>query len=194
MRRFRDQEYWGKPLPGFGDINAELLVVGLAPAAHGGTRVGRMFTGDSSADWLVRALYETGFANQPVSESKNDGLVLTNAYWTNPVRCAPPQNKPTAEEMNTCRPYMEQEIKLMKNLKVLVALGKIGFDNTCKVYQIRGLKFGHNVLHELPDGKKLLASYHPSKQNTQTGRLKWEDWLSIFVRVNDIIKNDESAV
>jgi len=170
VKRFQDQQYWGKPLSGFGDINAKLLIVGLAPAAHGGNRTGRMFTGDSSGDWLAKALYENRFSSKPTSEAKNDGLVLNNAYITAAIRCAPPQNKPTREEMQNCFDYLQQEFKILKNVTAILCLGKIAYDTTCKLLQIKPKKFGHNKLFEY-DRIKILISYHPSKQNTQTGRL-----------------------
>jgi uracil-DNA glycosylase family 4 len=173
VRRFQDQSYWGKPLSGFGDINAKLLIVGLAPAAHGGNRTGRMFTGDSSGDWLAKALHKNGFSSKPTSEAKNDGLVLNNAYITATVRCAPPQNKPTREEMQNCFDYLRQEYKILKNVTVILCLGKIAYDTTCKLVQVKPEKFGHNKLFEY-DRIKILTSYHPSKQNTQTGRLTWK--------------------
>jgi uracil-DNA glycosylase family 4 len=179
VKRFQDQSYWGKPLSGFGDINAKLLIVGLAPAAHGGNRTGRMFTGDSSGDWLAKALYKNGFSSKPISEAKNDGLVLNNVYITAAIRCAPPQNKPTREEMQNCFDYLQQEFKILKNVTVILCLGKIAYDTTCKLVQIKPEKFGHNKLFE-HDRIKILTSYHPSKQNTQTGRLTWKQWFEVF--------------
>jgi uracil-DNA glycosylase family 4 len=169
---FRDWQYWGKPIPGFGDPRARLLVVGLAPAAHGGNRTGRVFTGDRSGDWLYGAMHRAGFANQPTSMSRDDGLVLTGAYVTAAVRCAPPDNKPTVEERDTCMPYLQRELDLLSNVKVIVCLG--GFAYTALARHL-GLtkrpKFGHGVEAPLADGRVLLASYHPSQQNTFTGRL-----------------------
>jgi len=179
VKRFQDQSYWGKPLSGFGDINAKLLIVGLAPAAHGGNRTGRMFTGDSSGDWLAKALYKNGFSSKPTSEAKNDGLVLNNVYITAAIRCAPPQNKPTREEIQNCFDYLQQEFKILKNVTVILCLGKIAYDTTCKLVQIKPEKFGHNKLFE-HDRIKILTSYHPSKQNTQTGRLTWTQWFEVF--------------
>ncbi|NPA41693.1 MAG: uracil-DNA glycosylase [Aquificae bacterium] len=188
VKRFRDWEYWGKPLPGFGDPDPKLLIVGLAPAAHGGNRTGRMFTGDSSGNWLARALYETGFANKPNSEHRDDGLELKDAYITAVVRCAPPENKPTKEEMENCNLYLVEELKTFKNLKVVLCLGSIALRGTLmalkKLYpqtSFRGIKFGHGLRYSIEGLPFILyTSYHPSKQNTQTGRLRWEDWLRVF--------------
>ncbi|EDP75762.1 uracil-DNA glycosylase [Hydrogenivirga sp. 128-5-R1-1] len=191
VKRFAKEDYWGKPLPGFGDPKAELLIVGLAPAAHGGNRTGRMFTGDSSGNWLARALYETGFANKPESVNKDDGLDLKGAYITAVVRCAPPENKPTKEEMENCNTFLIRELEILKEVKVILCLGSIALKGTLmalkKLYptaQLRGIKFGHNFVYK-PEGLPytLMTSYHPSKQNTQTGRLKWEDWVGVFKRV-----------
>jgi len=185
IRRFQDQSYWGKPLSGFGDINAKLLIVGLAPAAHGGNRTGRMFTGDSSGDWLAKAMHENGFSSKPTSEAKNDGLVLNNAYITAAVRCAPPQNKPTGEEMQNCFDYLQQEYKILKNITVILCLGKIAYDATCKLVHAKPEKFGHNKLFRY-DRINILTSYHPSKQNTQTGRLTWNQWSAVFQKAKQM--------
>ena len=178
---YRDQVYWGRPLPGFGDPHARLLIFGLAPAAHGGNRTGRVFTGDSSGDFLYAALYKAGFANQPTATHAGDGLQLRDAYIAAACRCAPPDNKPTREEMDTCRPYFQRELQLLENLQGIVALGKIAFDNILLGLRQLGrpalvppaeLRFGHNLWYDLGAGRPwLLASYHPSQQNTQTGRL-----------------------
>jgi uracil-DNA glycosylase family 4 len=178
-RMYRDWEYWGKPLPSFGDPEAELLLVGLAPAAHGGNRTGRMFTGDRSGDFLYRALYESGWANQPVSRDRNDGLVLRGCYITAALRCAPPANKPRPAELLHCRQWFERELALLKRVRAVLALGKIAFDAYLKTvwragsFSPRGsLRFAHGASYELPGGlPRLFASYHPSRQNTQTGRL-----------------------
>lgn len=178
-RMYRDAEYWGKPLAAFGDPEARLLIVGLAPAAHGGNRTGRMFTGDRSGDWLFGALYRAGFANQPGSEHRGDGLELRDALITAAARCAPPANKPTRDELSACRPYLAREIELLPDLRVVVVLGRIAFDAFLRAYYDTGRMmpsrkpaFGHNAAARLPDGGPLLiACYHPSQQNTQTGRL-----------------------
>jgi len=177
-RRYRGSDYWAKPLPGFGDPHARVLIVGLAPAAHGGNRTGRMFTGDRSGDWLYGALHAFGFANQLNSERRGDGLELNDCYITAAVRCAPPGNKPLRAEFERCRPYLVQELKLFKNLRVVVVLGKIAFDSFLAAYRENGgvlpkprPKFGHAVSVVLPDGLRLICSYHPSQQNTFTGKL-----------------------
>lgn len=180
VRRFREQDYWGKPVPGLGDSNASAIILGLAPAAHGANRTGRMFTGDASGDWLVRALYETGFANQPTSIHPDDGLELTNIYIASSVRCAPPDNKPLKIEILNCRPYFDREMQMLKNLKVVITLGQIAFKNFLESRGEKGFKFGHLKQYDLSDGLTLISSFHPSKQNTQTGRLLWEDWLKVF--------------
>ncbi len=147
VKRFTNENYWSKPIPGYGDLEATLLIIGLAPAAHGGNRTGRIFTGDSSGDWLAKALFETGFANKPISVSKNDGYVLKDAYVTSAVKCAPPQNIPTPSEIKNCSQHLRAEIKLLENTtKVIVTLGKIAFDNYCKVVGIKSLVFGHNAM------------------------------------------------
>ncbi len=176
---YRDWEYWGKPVPSFGDPGAGLLIVGLAPAAHGANRTGRMFTGDRSGDFLCQALHETGFASQPVSMSRADGLELRDAYVTAAVRCAPPDNKPSPEEIRSCRQYLARELDLLPDLRVVVALGRVAFDAYLSVLRDRGLirsraafPFGHNQEHRTAPGQPLLvSSYHPSQQNTSTGRL-----------------------
>ena len=195
-RMYRDSAYWGRPLPGFGDPNARVLVVGLAPAAHGGNRTGRMFTGDRSADWLYGTLYKFGFANQPTSVHRDDGLALEDAYITAALRCAPPANKPLREEILACRPYLLEELELLKRLRVVVALGKIGFDAylaACKEMSLPGgsptprPRFGHGATCTLPGGITLVASYHPSQQNTQTGRLTREMFEDVFATVRQLL-------
>ncbi len=161
-RRFKSEKYWGKPLPGFGDIKARVLIIGLAPAAHGGNRTGRMFTGDSSGDWLTKALYQNGFANQPTSQTKNDGLRLKDAYITAAIRCAPPQNKPTANELDNCKGYLVKELDLLTHVKVIVCLGKIAFDS-CKKILGFSAKFSHGVTLKVRD-YTVIGSYHPSRQ------------------------------
>ena len=187
-RAYQEWEYWGKPVPSFGDPAARVLIVGLAPAAHGGNRTGRIFTGDRSGDWLYRALYQTGFASQPTSVSRDDGLTLRDAYITAVVRCAPPDNKPTLEERANCRPFFEREIDLLTNVRVVVALGRIAFDQYLAVLQKRGLiksrakfQFGHNRRFETAPGAPLLiSSYHPSQQNTSTGKLTEKMLIDVF--------------
>ncbi len=189
-RAYRDWEYWGKPLPSFGDPQARLLVLGLAPAAHGGNRTGRMFTGDRSGDFLYRALWRAGFASQPTARHREDGLKLRDCYITAAVRCAPPANKPTRREMENCRPYLVRELELLKNVRVVVALGKIAFDSYLTVLKEKGLiasrapyRFAHGAFYRLPGGAPaLLASYHPSQQNTFTGKLTQKMMTGIFLR------------
>ena len=176
-RSYQDWEYWGKPVPGFGDIHAPVLVVGLAPGAHGANRTGRMFTGDGSGEFLYAALYRAGFANQPTSTSCDDGLEVNSLYVSAVCRCAPPDNKPAPQEIQNCLPYLQSEIALMEGLKGIVALGRIAFDNVLRIYRQDGsatprLKFSHGANYRLgPNLPWMIASYHPSRQNTQTGRL-----------------------
>ena len=185
--RYRGQKYWAKPLRGFGDPSARLLIVGLAPAAHGGNRTGRIFTGDRSGDWLYGALHTAGFANQPNSDHRADGLKLTDCYITAAVRCAPPGNKPSLAEFKRCRPYLVQELQFFRALKVVIALGKIAFDSFLAAYQDCGgavpkprPRFAHGLVHDLPDGIRLICSYHPSQQNTFTGKLTKPMFRRVF--------------
>jgi uracil-DNA glycosylase family 4 len=186
-RAYRDCAYWGRPVPGFGDPNARVLVVGLAPGAHGSNRTGRPFTGDASGKFMYPVLCETGFANQPNATHCDDGLKLKDLYITAAVRCAPPDNKPLPQELANCAPYLDREMNGLKNLRVVVALGRIGFDAYLNYLkrrdQIAGKKpylFQHGAKYEMLDGKILLASYHPSNQNTQTGKLTREMFMRIF--------------
>ncbi len=193
VKRFTNENYWAKPIPGYGDPKATLLIIGLAPAAHGGNRTGRIFTGDSSGDWLAKALFETGFANQPTSISKNDGYALKNAYVTAVVKCAPPQNIPTPSEIKNCSQHLQMEIKLLENTtKVIVTLGKIALDNYCKSVGKKRLIFGHNAIYTLKGGKTLISSYHPSRRNTNTKTLTWEMWIEVFKTAKNIIKSSEN--
>ena len=175
-RAFRDCEYWGKPVPGFGDRNARVVIIGLAPGAHGSNRTGRMFTGDSSGDTLFAALHRVGFASQPTASSRDDGLVLNDTFITAVGRCVPPKNRPTREELANCRPFLARELALLPDARVVLALGRIAFDGYLRLLREQGhdipaLKFAHHAVHTLPDGlPTLIASYHPSRQNTQTGR------------------------
>ena len=185
-KQFIDWTYWGKGVPGYGDINGELLLVGLAPAAHGGNRTARVFTGDKSADFLIMCLYEAGLANQPNSDSLDDGLELFNTFMTPVLKCVPPQDKPTAEELKNCSSFFNREIELLKNVKVILALGKIGFDGCLKYYRqfydfkMKDYPFGHDVSYILPNGIILKGSYHPSPRNVNTGRLNKEMMLKLL--------------
>jgi len=184
-RAYLQWDYWGKPIPGFGDPQARVLVIGLAPAAHGGNRTGRVFTGDRSGDFLYRALYETGFASQPESSSREDGLTLKDVYVTAAVRCAPPDNKPTPEEFRKCRPYLEREIKSLKNVRVVVALGALAFNAYLDIlHETKAhFSFGHDREHDLGAGRPILiSSYHPSQQNTSTGKLTAAMLRKVFER------------
>jgi len=189
VRRYRDEEYWGRPIPSWGPATARLLIVGLAPAAHGGNRTGRIFTGDRSGDFLFQALHRAGFANQPWSRDRRDGLRLYECYITAAVRCAPPANKPLPEELSTCRRYLVQELRLLPRVRVVIALGRIAFDAFLRAWVEAGRpapttrpRFGHGVAAELPGGTLLLGSYHPSQQNTQTGRLTVAMFQRVFSR------------
>ncbi len=186
-RAYRECEYWGKPVPGFGDAEARVLVLGLAPGAHGSNRTGRPFTGDASGKFMFPVLYETGFANQSNATDLHDGLELKDLYITAAVRCAPPDNKPLPQELANCAPYLDREVDGLKNVKVVVALGKIGFDaylnylkRRCQLTSRKDYIFQHGSRYKLPDGKTLLASYHPSNQNTQTGKLTRQMFVRIF--------------
>jgi len=189
VKRFSTEKYWGRPITGFGDVSAELLLIGLAPAAHGGNRTGRMFTGDSSGDWVARILYENGFATKPTSQRLGDGFGLINTYITASVRCAPPQNKPLKDELDNCSSYLKKELSLLTNVKVIVCLGKIAFDSCCKLLHIKGIKFSHgkSFRHEK---WIIISTYHPSRQNTQTGRLSWKQWFNIFANAKRILDED----
>ena len=187
VARFRDERYWGRPVPGFGDPAARLLVVGLAPAAHGANRTGRMFTGDSSGDWLYEALHRFGFASQAESRGRGDGLTLRGCYIGAAARCAPPGNKPLGVELDRCRAYLEAELAALPRLRVVMALGGIAHQGYLKAsgWWARLAprdrpRFGHGVRAELPDGVILLSSYHPSRQNTNTGRLTRAMWRRVF--------------
>ena len=193
-RAYRDWDYWGKPIPGFGDAKARLLIIGLAPAAHGGNRTGRVFTGDRSGDFLYRALYETGFASQPESVSRDDGMRVTDVYICAAVRCAPPDNKPNPEEFRNCRPYLERELDLLKDVRVVVALGRIAFDTYLGILRDRGVirsraafPFGHDRPHVIENSPVLISSYHPSQQNTSTGKLTAEMLRDVFTRARDLL-------
>jgi uracil-DNA glycosylase len=193
-RAYRDWQYWGRPVPGFGDTEAEVLVVGLAPGAHGANRTGRMFTGDGSGEFLYSALHKSGFASQPTSSHRGDGLTLQNLFISAVGRCAPPQNKPTISEITNCLPYLEREMALLSRVRVLVTLGRIAFDNTLRIYRqnnipIPSIKFSHATAHALGGNLPwLVASYHPSRQNTQTGRLTVDMFDQVWVLVRTLLE------
>jgi uracil-DNA glycosylase family 4 len=195
-RMYRDWEYWGKPLPSFGDARAELLILGLAPAAHGGIRTGRMFTGDRSGDFLYRGLYEAGFANQPTSRDRDDGLKLRNCYITASLRCAPPLNKPLPQELRNCQRYLRRELELLRRVRAVLVLGRIAFETYLRVLarQCEGFPprsafhFGHGASFALPQGlPRLFCSYHPSQQNTQTGRLTRSMFQQVLGDIRDFL-------
>jgi uracil-DNA glycosylase len=188
-RAYLDHEYWGRPVPSFGDARARVLIVGLAPGAHGSNRTGRPFTGDGSGDFLYPVLYETGFASQPFAIGRDDGMKLRGVLITSVVRCAPPDNKPLPQEIANCAPYLDEEIAALKNLRVIVCLGKIGFDGvvqhlirTGEIARRGDLHFAHGAEYKLPSGHFLLATYHPSLQNTNTGKLTKAMFYAIFRR------------
>lgn len=192
-RAWREWDYWGKPVPSFGDPNARALIVGLAPGAHGSNRTGRPFTGDGSGNFLYPVLYETGFASQPTAASLNDGMKLRDLWITSVVRCAPPGNKPLPEELGNCAPFLDEEMAALRNVRVIVCLGKIGFEGvvqhlkrTGRIENRRGLQFAHGVEYRLPDGLTLLASYHPSLQNTNTGKLTKAMFVAVFQRAREL--------
>lgn len=195
-RRFAEWEYWARPVPGFGDPAARLLIVGLAPAAHGGNRTGRIFTGDSSGDWLYEALHRFGFANQPHSKHRDDGLRLRDCYISAAVRCAPPDNKPALEEFDRCRPYLREELELLRGLRVVMALGRIAFEQYLKACRELGRarvvpspSFAHGAVHRLPWSVTLVASYHPSQQNTCTGKLTRDMFHGVFRRARRVLSD-----
>lgn len=186
-RAYLDWDYWGKPVPGFGDPNGRVLILGLAPGAHGSNRTGRPFTGDSSGYFMYPVLHKTGFANQPNATHRGDGLKLKDAYITAAVRCAPPDNKPAPQEIANCAPFLDREIDGLKKVRVVVALGRIGFDSYLNYLKRHGqlaskapYVFAHGAKYEMPDGRILLASYHPSNQNTNTGKLTEKMFTDIF--------------
>ena len=197
VRRFRDQEYWGRPVPSLGSLDARLLIVGLAPAAHGGNRTGRVFTGDRSGDWLYRALHRFGFANQPHSIDRNDGLRLIDCYITAAVHCAPPDNKPSLEEFANCRPYLLEELQALNAVRVVIPLGMIGFKTYFSARKQLGWKnpsrlpdFSHGGVSVLEDEVRVISSYHPSQQNTQTGKLTEMMFDEVFLKARKILDSD----
>ncbi len=199
-RMYRQWEYWGKPVPSWGDPNAELLILGLAPAAHGANRTGRMFTGDRSGDFLYQRLYEAGFANQSTSVARDDGLELRNCYITASLRCAPPKNKPLPSEARNCQPYLEAELRLLKRVRAVLVLGRIAFDAYLRVASLghaafpsrSKFKFSHGASFSLPDGlPRLFCSYHPSQQNTQTGRLTGAMFKKVLTEIQEFLADSD---
>ena len=193
-KRYETEKYWGRPVPGFGDAEARVLLVGLAPAAHGGNRTGRVFTGDRSGDWLFRALHKAGFANQPESLHRKDGLELSDCYVSASARCAPPDNRPEPDEFANCRPFLLRELRLLSRVRVVVGLGKIGFDHAYQALcEVRGHEaqgrphFGHGAEFRLDPELCLLGSFHPSQQNTFTGKLTEDMFDSVFARVRALL-------
>jgi uracil-DNA glycosylase len=200
-RAYRDHEYWGKPVPGFGDPHARVLVMGLAPGAHGSNRTGRPFTGDASGNFMYPVLHETAFASLPTAISRDDGQVLTGLYITAAARCAPPDNKPLPEELANCAPFLDREIEGLKDLRVVVALGRIGFEAYLNylvrkkvIASKREYEFRHGAEYRMPDGRVLLATYHPSNQNTQTGKLTQGMFQKIFERAREIADEDTGRI
>ena len=187
-RAYLDQTYWGKPVPGFGDPHGRVFIVGLAPGAHGSNRTGRQFTGDGSSNFLYPALYRAGFASQPVSVSRQDGLTLTDLYTAPVCRCVPPANKPTPQEMANCQPYLEREFEIVQP-KVIVALGRIAFVRILRIFSVKNIPmaFAHNLVVEIQAGVHLVCSYHPSRQNTQTGRLTVEMFDQVWATVRKLL-------
>lgn len=189
VRRYSNEEYWAKPVTGFGDTDANLLIIGLAPGAHGANRTGRLFTGDHSGQWLMKALYETGFSNNPSSISAKDGLILKNVFITSCVRCAPPSNKPLNSELVNCSNYLVKELEILKKVRVVITLGHIAFQTYCKINDLNKHKFYHLGRYRIND-KHLIASYHPSRQNTNTKKLTWPMWISVFDVAKTILSSN----
>ena len=192
-RQYIDEKYWGKPITGYGDLYAHLLMIGLAPAAHGGNRTGRVFTGDKSADFLFKCLYKAGFSNQRISISKKDGLKLKDLYLTTALKCVPPEDKPKSEELKTCFKYFKQEINYLKNINTIVALGKIAFDACLNFYmqdyeiKRKDFVFQHGIEYLLPDKKVLIGSYHPSPRNVNTGRIDQDKMVKLLQKVKIVM-------
>ena len=186
---FRDEEYWGRPVPGLGPADARIAVVGLAPAAHGGNRTGRVFTGDRSGDWLIASMHRAGLANQPTSVRADDGLELHDAFLAAAVRCAPPANRPLPSERDNCLPYAAEELRLMPSVRVIVCLGAFAWDAAARLFALRPKpRFGHGAEHAVPDGPTLLGSYHPSQQNTFTGKLTDAMLDEVFLRARRLAR------
>jgi len=189
VRRYSNEEYWAKPVTGFGDTDANLLIIGLAPGAHGANRTGRLFTGDHSGQWLMKALYEIGFSNIPSSISAKDGLILKNVFITSCVRCLPPSNKPLNSELVNCSNYLVKELEILKKVKVVITLGHIAFQTYCKINDLKKLQFYHLAKYRIND-KYLIVSYHPSRQNTNTQKLTWPMWINVFDVAKTILSSN----
>ena len=189
VRRYSNEEYWAKPVTGFGDTDAKLLIIGLAPGAHGANRTGRLFTGDHSGQWLMKALYEIGFSNNPSSISAKDGLILKNVFITSCLRCAPPSNKPVNSELVNCSNYLVKELEVLKKVKVVITLGHIAFQTYCKINDLKKLQFYHLAKYRIND-KHLIVSYHPSRQNTNTQKLTWPMWINVFDLAKTILSSN----
>ena len=189
VRRYSNEEYWAKPVTGFGDTDAKLLIIGLAPGAHGANRTGRLFTGDHSGQWLMKALYEIGFSNNPSSISAKDGLILKNVFITSCLRCAPPSNKPLNSELENCSNYLVKELEILKKVKVVITLGHIAFQTYCKINDLKKLQFYHLAKYRIND-KHLIVSYHPSRQNTNTQKLTWPMWINVFDLAKTILSSN----
>lgn len=189
VRRYSNEEYWAKPVTGFGDTDAKLLIIGLAPGAHGANRTGRLFTGDHSGQWLMKALYEIGFSNNPSSISAKDGLILKNVFITSCVRCAPPSNKPLNSELVNCSNYLVKELEILKKVRVVITLGHIAFQTYCKINDLKKLQFYHLAKYRIND-KHLIVSYHPSRQNTNTQKLTWPMWINVFDLAKTILSSN----
>lgn len=189
VRRYSNEEYWAKPVTGFGDTDAKLLIIGLAPGAHGANRTGRLFTGDHSGQWLMKALYEIGFSNNPSSISAKDGLILKNVFITSCLRCAPPSNKPLNSELVNCSNYLVKELEVLKKVKVVITLGHIAFQTYCKINDLKKLQFYHLAKYRIND-KHLIVSYHPSRQNTNTQKLTWPMWINVFDLAKTILSSN----
>lgn len=188
-KQFMDWDYWGKPVPGYGSHDAKLLIVGLAPAAHGGNRTGRVFTGDKSAEFLFKCMYDVGLSNQPNSHSLDDGLLLKDSFMTPVLKCVPPEDKPKSEELKNCLPYFDSEINLLQNVRCILSLGKIAFDGCLKFWRkrydirVKDYPFRHENVYKMPDGKMLIGCYHPSPRNVNTKRLTHQQMVSLLKMV-----------
>ena len=194
-KQFKNQLYWGRPITGFGDVDAEILVLGLAPAAHGGNRTGRVFTGDKSADFLFKCLHLTNFSNQATSDSVDDGLILNNIYMSLVLKCVPPEDKPTSEELSNCFNFLQEEIKQLRKIKIVLTLGKIAFDSYVKLLNLpkKEFKFIHGNFYEVKENLTLIACYHPSPRNVNTGRLNKDMMVNLLNKLKEIVKKEKTT-